>query len=67
MYRGTSPIRTRLQGYLAQKEMPKREDPPRTLGIGLRLGTGEVRFIMSEVPLYCEALGQLVQDEPDLG
>ena len=38
-YRGTSPI----------KQRPPRENPPRTLDIGLRLGRREVRFLISEV------------------
>ena len=40
VYRGTSLIRKR--------QTP--QDPPRTLGIGLRQGPGEVRFLVSEVP-----------------
>ena len=39
-YRGTSLIRNR----------PPPQDPPRTLGIGLRYGPRGVRFLVSEVP-----------------
>ena len=41
-----------LQGYLAHKKYPPPQDPPRTLGIGLRYGPRGERFLMSEVPLY---------------
>ena len=41
-YRDTSLIRKR----------PPSQDPPRTLGIGLRWGPRGVRFLMSEVTLY---------------
>ena len=40
-YRGTSPTR--------KHQFP--QDPPRTLGIGLRQGPRGVRFLVSEVPL----------------
>ena len=42
LYRGTSPIRKR----------PPPEEPPRTLGIGLRWVPRGVRFLISEVPLH---------------
>ena len=42
MYRGTSPIRKR----------PPSQDPPRTLGIGIRQGPKGLRFLVSEVPLH---------------
>jgi hypothetical protein len=38
--------------YLAHKKTPTSEDPPRTLGIGLRYGPKGMRFLVSEVPLY---------------
>ena len=38
-----------LQGYLAHQKTPT---PLESLGIGLRQGPREVRFLMSEVPLY---------------
>ena len=41
VYRGTSLI----------KKRPPPEDPPRTLGTGLRKGPRGVRFLVSEVPL----------------
>ena len=42
--------------------MPTPLDPPRTLGIGPRQGPREVRFLVSEVPLYEDkiALGILL-------
>ena len=53
-YRGTSPIRKR----------PPPLDPPRNLGIGLRLGPKGWHFLMSEVPLYvsggCVPAGEAV-------
>ena len=42
VYRGTSPVRKR----------PITQDPPTTLGIGLRWGPRGVRCFKSEVPLY---------------
>ena len=47
-----------LQGYLGckvtspTKKRPAPQDPPWTLGIGLRQGPRGVRFFASEVPLY---------------
>ena len=39
-----------VQGHLAHKKPPTPEDPPRTLGIGLRMGPRVVWFV-SEVTL----------------
>ena len=39
-------------GVLRSKETPPPQDPPRTLGIGLRQGPTGVRFLLSEVKLY---------------
>ena len=41
-----------LQGYLAHKKKRTPLGPPRTPGIGLRLGPRGVCFLVSEVPLY---------------
>ena len=41
MYRGTSPIR----------KHPPPQDPPRTLGKGLRQGPRGLRFLVGEVPV----------------
>ena len=45
---------TYIHGYLAPKKKFTPPDPPRTLGIGLRLGLRGVRFLVSEVPLYID-------------
>ena len=39
-----------VQGYLAHKKTPTPSDPPRILGIGLRLGPRVVRFLNMRYP-----------------
>ena len=56
IYRGTSPIRKR----------PPPQDPPKTLGIGLRKGPKGVHWFVGEVPVYVgKTHGRLPHPPPD--
>ena len=48
---GRQLVRYAAQGYLAHQKTPTPQDPPRTLGIGLRKSPNGMRFLVSEVAL----------------